>query len=168
MSEQWDHLGKSIRHQYIRWWHSQQEPYTDEEILRLTEPKYAEMCQRIAQKRRAGEAYSVGEEGFAALLGVILLAFGRLEAIDTILDCMPSQEQSEGMSTLMYDVQVLLRMLDVPYDFSPLRTATHEGPALVRKWVDFYRDALRWDEDMGYYVLDGWTWDEDTGRYVAQ
>ena len=79
------------------------------------------------------------------VLAAGLLAHGRIEVAEELLDFLPS---SGAVRNLALALEALLPLPDA---LSALR-----DPEAVRAWLREHRDRLRWDEERGVYV----TWDD--------
>jgi hypothetical protein len=83
-----------------------------------------------------------------AVLALGLLAFGNIEVVDEILDAMPIDSSLRRLNVYRLLSSGLRDMLPLPKDMNPLT-----NPDEVRAWFLVSRDNLRWQEELGRYVI---------------
>lgn len=115
----------------------------DEDFLDYLRSGYAAETARLesltAADPTAGESLAIKNGLFVFAAG--LLAFGRIDVAEDLLDYLPS---SGGIRKLALVLQALLPL---PDDLHPWH-----DPEAIRIWLREHKDRLRWDEAQGLYV----------------
>jgi len=84
------------------------------------------------------------------ILGTGLLSYGRLEAIEIILDSMPRPLEDPGGEVLYLGSNAIRALVPLPDD---LRGQGQVRVGAVRAWLRQHQDALSWDEARGQFEL---------------
>jgi len=116
----------------------------DEDLLDYLQSNYEEAKTRLepltADNRRDPD--NMARRGARFVFAAGLLAYGRLDVAEDLLDCLPS---SGGIRKLALALKALLPL---PEELHPLR-----DPEGVWLWLRRHRDRLQWSEEVGVYEM---------------